>query len=48
MDDKSCALIRNYLSGRTQEGKVEDTFSTWEGVKRRIPQRSVLGPIIVN
>ena len=25
MDDKSCALIRNYLSGRTQRVKVGDT-----------------------
>ena len=25
MDDKSCALIRNYLSGRTQRIKVGDT-----------------------
>ena len=46
MDNKSCALIRNYLSGRTQEVKVEDTFSTWEGVKRRTPQGSVLGPML--
>ena len=27
MDDKSCALIRNYLSGRTQRVKAGDTFS---------------------
>ena len=26
MDDKSCALIRNYLFGRTQRVKVGDTF----------------------
>ena len=26
MDDKSCALIRNYLSSRTQRVKVGDTF----------------------
>ena len=27
MDDKRCALIRNYLSGRTERVKVGDTFS---------------------
>ena len=26
MDDKSCALIRNYLFGRIQGVKVGDTF----------------------
>ena len=26
MDNKSCALIRNYLFGRTQRVKVGDTF----------------------
>ena len=45
MDDKSCALIRNYLSSRTQRVKVGDTFSTWESVKRGVLQGSVLGPI---
>ena len=28
VDDKRCALIRNYTSGRTQRIKVGDTFST--------------------
>ena len=48
MDDISCALIRNYLSGRTQRVKVGDTFSTWERVKRGVPQGSVLGPMLFN
>ena len=46
--DKSCALIRNYLPGRTRRVKVGDTFSTWERVKRGVPQGSVLGPMLFN
>ena len=47
MDDKSCALIRNYLSSRTQRVKVGDTFSIWESVKRGLQQGSVLGPMLL-
>ena len=48
MNDKICALLRNYLSGRTQRVKVGDTFSTWKIVKRGVPQGSVLGSILFN
>ena len=48
VDDKRCALIRNYTSDRTQRIKVGDTFSTWERVKRGVPQGSVLGPMLFN
>ena len=31
VDDKRCALIRNYTSGRTQRIKVGDTFRPGKG-----------------
>ena len=46
MDDKSCALIRNYLFGITQSVKVGNTFYTWESVKRGVPLGSVQGPML--
>ena len=47
-NDASCALLRNYFSGRSQRIKVGDTCSAWESVRRGVPQRNVLGPMLFN
>ena len=43
----SCALLKNYLSGRQQRVKIGDTFSNWAGTRRGVPQGSVLGPMFL-
>ena len=44
----SCALLKDYLSGRQQQVKIGDTFSNWADTRRGVPQGSVLGPIFFN
>ena len=44
----SCALLKDYLSGRHQRVKIGDTFSNWAVTRRGVPQGSVLGPMFFN
>ena len=48
VEERSCALLRDYLSGRQQRFKIGDTVSAWSDVRRGVPQGSVLGPTFLN
>ena len=44
----SCALLKDYLSGRQQRVKIGDTFSNWADTRRGVPQGSVSEPMFFN
>ena len=44
----ACTFILTYLRNRQQCVKVRDARSTWQIVKRGIPQGSCLGPLLFN
>ena len=45
---KSLKLIYDYLTGRKQRTKVNNSFSTWLEIIYGVPQGSVLGPLLFN
>ena len=44
----SLALIRSYLKNRWQRTKINTAFSSWTELLLRVPQGSVLGPLMFN
>ena len=47
-DKNAWSLVKSYLSDRWQRIKMNSSFSTWSGLLLRIPQGSILGPILFN
>ena len=41
-------LVHDYLSNRKQRTKVNRTYSSWSEIVFRVPQGSVLGPLLFN
>ena len=41
-------LLLSYLSNRKQRTKVNSSYSDWYDIIRGVPQRSILGPLLLN
>ena len=48
LSEQACHLIMNYLSGRCQRVKMQNTASDWQIIKRGVPQGSLMGPLLFN
>ena len=40
--------MQSYLSNRKQRTKINSEFSPWEEILYRLPQGSILGPLLFN
>ena len=45
-DKTSTEYLNDYLSHRKLKIKINKTFSNWTNILHRVPQRSILGPLI--
>ena len=41
-------LITDYLQNKKQTTEIESIYSDWEDIISRVPQRSILGPLLFN
>ena len=48
LDTNSLRFLFDYINCRKQRTKMGSTYSDWSEVLRRIPQRSILGPLLFN
>ena len=47
-DKASLRLMHSYLTNWYQRVKINNSYSLWSPIKHRVPQGSILGPILFN
>ena len=47
LSPKSVELLRNYLTGRKQQIKLQGDLSSWADIQKGVPQGSILGPLLL-
>ena len=48
LSPKSVELLRNYLTGRKQQIKLQGDLSSWADIQKGVPQGCILGPLLFN
>ena len=48
LSESSVNLLKNYLSNRKQQIKIEGVVSEWANISKGVPQGSILGPLLFN
>ena len=48
LSNEAVLLLKSYLSGRKQRFKLNYIVSRWSGIKKGVPQGSILGPLLFN
>ena len=48
LDNNAVNFMRSYLTNRLQRCKLNNSFSEWAKIFTGVPQRSILGPLLLN
>ena len=48
LDSRSSSFLQSYLTNRYQRTRIDNAFSDWESIIAKVPQDSILEPLIFN
>ena len=47
-DNKTVRFVYDYVTAHKQRTRISDTYSSWQEILSRVPQGSILGPLLFN